>query len=525
MEQIESGWGRLARWCLAAGSAATLAGIALVAVWFGNRQEFGAWWLAVGLGLVAAAAGWSWAGRRLVAAWRALGLPKWALPAALFAVCFAVKAFFALHFETEQQTDFLVMLQAAQDINEGDLSFNQNAYWHWFAYQTPFAIYEALMLRLSGGSLLPLLLVGALAMAGTNLLVYLMARRVSGSAAAGLFAALAYLAYPGPYVQANVLSNYHASTFLLLWGAYLILTALSRGPGWRAWALAAGGGIVLQFGNLARPSGIVVCAALVAASALTPVIRRRRGRSWRPLGRSLALCALALALYALVAAGAGAGVKASGINPAGVANNLPEWKFVLGLVPQAQMGSTLTDIDAYGAAPNPQAPAIAEERLERAIRDLPQQWRAVLRQQTANMWALNDSARLAFWPELASAGLYGVPDRTTATWAYLMVSGERGLFLPIMALAAAGVMLVNRRRAWNRWAVFLACLVVAFVAAHLVIEVMPRYRYLVMPAVFALAAPAWEWLARPGRWGSRSDTATGANTRGSIKKVATNGAQ
>ncbi|MDR2565994.1 MAG: glycosyltransferase family 39 protein [Bifidobacteriaceae bacterium] len=518
--ETKLGW--LTRWLVAAGSFAVLAAIAAVAVLRGSRADFGLWWLGAGAACLAAAGLWRIAGRRALAVWRSWRLPKWVAPAAIFLMFFAVKAVFALRWKTQQRSDFLTMYQAAEAILRGDHSFTELAYWHFFAYQTPFAIYEAVMLKLFGGSIIPLLIVGALAMAGTNFLVYLFARRLTGSAVAGLFAGCLYLAYPGPYLEANVLTNDHLSAFLLILGAYLVLCGVGRitsrttrggspaagsasgGSGrglrkgrWAGWALVVLGGLVLELGNLARPAGIVVCVALAATSVVWPVMRRHAGQSWRPLGLSVAAALAALAVYALVGVGANLVVKASGINPEGSANNLPEWKFVLGLQPPE--GSDYGSIGAYAPTPNPEARKIARELLKQSLRRLPDSWPHVVDRQSSLLWARQDTSTFQFWPQYGPsyktvADYYAIPDKHLFTVAHYSVLLERGVFLPAVLLAAAGVFALNRDRRWSRLAVFLALFVSAYALVHLAIEVQPRYRYLAMPAIFALTGPAWSWL-------------------------------
>jgi hypothetical protein len=412
---------------------------------------------------------------------------------------FGVKAFFAFRFKTEQRSDFLVMYQAAQAIAGGRPPLEGWIYWDYFAYQTPFALYEALVLRVTGGSLIALLGVGAVAMAGTNLLVYLMARHLTGSAVAGLFCGFAYLAYPGPYLLANTLTNDHLSTFLLYLGVYLAVIALARLPSGRAWLLTGLAGIVLQLGNLSRPSGVVVCVALVVAAVLTPVTGQRRGLA-RRLGLSAIGCLLTLAVYATVGLAVDACVRGSGMNSNGIGNNLPEWKFVLGLTPPELLEQAKAEIEPYRHKDDPdQGRVSARAWLERDIRRLGESWQSVLRRQLEELWALNDSAWNAFWPELQSSSPYQLPDATRNTWAYVMVAGERGLFLPVVMLAVAGVARLRTGRVWSHLAAFLACLVVVYALVHLVIEVQPRYRYLVMPAIFALGAPAWASLPGAGK--------------------------
>jgi hypothetical protein len=499
--------GRLARWALALGTGSVLAGIGLVALLLGSGQVFWPWWVgsaAVGL---AAAGLWRLAGRNLAAAWRRLRARRLAPPPALalFAVFFLVKAVFALHWRIQQRSDFLTIFQAAQSINAGDYSFAEQPYWFFFAYQTPFAIYEAFMLKVFGGSTVPLLVVSAAAMAGTNLLVFGFARRITGSTAAGLFAGLAYLAYPGPYLEAAALTNDHLSAFLLLLGAYLVLRGAGRLPAAPGWGLVAAGGAIMQLGNLARPAGVIVCLSLTAALALTPLVGRQRGTGWRPFGWPIAAAAVALGVYAAVGGAAGVAVKASGINPQGVANHLPEWKFIWGLEPPE--GIDPTSLGMREPVPRPDARQAAQGLLDDAVARLPQTWAPVAKRQVSLLWAQQDTSTFQFWPQPDYQSVYAIPDKHSTTVAHYLVLIERGVFLPAVAVSGIGAVLLLSRRRWPSpprlpsLAVFLSLFVVAYACVHLVIEVQPRYRYLAMPAILALTGPAWQWLItrRPGR--------------------------
>jgi hypothetical protein len=259
--------------------------------------------------------------------------------------------------------------------------------------------------------------------------------------------------------------------------------------------LAVAGGLSLGLGNLARPAGLVVCLAVVAALVLVPLQGGKGTRTWRLEGLAALTAVVALAVYALTGAAASAAIKASGINPAGAANNLPEWKFVFGLQAGNQGSQDLIDIDAYGPTPKPDARAIARAAVNRDIRQLPGTWREVLKRQVTSMWVLNESGSYLYWPDLKGEYRYKVPDSRAYTIGHYLVLGERGLFLPIVLMAATGIVLLNRQRRWTYLATFLACFVAAYAVIHLAIEVQPRYRYLVMPAIFALAAPTWAWLS------------------------------
>ncbi|MDR0627922.1 MAG: hypothetical protein LBG11_11835 [Bifidobacteriaceae bacterium] len=179
---METRLGRLARWALTLGSFGALASITIATAVFTDRRVYGVWWVVCFGVLALALVAWRLCGVRALRRWRSLRTPKWILPVGLFAVFFSVKAVFASAWPAEQRSDFLDMYNAALAINAGDYSFADQAYWYFFAYQTPFAVYEAVVLRIFGGSLTALFILAALAMAGINLLVYLLARRMTGSA-------------------------------------------------------------------------------------------------------------------------------------------------------------------------------------------------------------------------------------------------------------------------------------------------------------------------------------------------------
>jgi hypothetical protein len=502
--------GRVVGWAVGLVACGVLVVVAAATAYWSPRRLFGGWWVAAALGLGLMMLAGRLFGGRARRRWRALKAPPWALPAALFAVFFAVKLGAALGLKTEQRSDFLVIYQAAQDIVAGDFSFNQTPYWDFFAYQTPFALFEAAVLRISGGSLIPLLVGGAAAMAGINLLVYLAGRRIAQSTLAGLGAAGAYLVFTDPYLYAPTLSSDHLSTFLGYLGAYMVLAAMWPPARWgsrsaaaprgeaqlrpptprRPAALALGGGLVLALANLARPLGLMVWVALVAAAIAAALIARRRGESLRrPAAAALALLA-AGGVYVGTIAVVDSAVRASGVNPAGVRSGLPEWKFVLGLAGPEGSAADLAAIGAYGEEMLPGAREKAEAALARNLRDLPANWKSIVERQLRALWVRHDDAIWAFNPQLADLPLTGIPKAQSDTLAYIMVASERGLFLPVVVLAGLGVARLTWRRRWGRAALFCVCFMVAYAAIHLAIEAQPRYRYPVMPAIFALTAPA-----------------------------------
>lgn len=71
-----------------------------------------------------------------------------------------------------------------------------------------------------------------------------------------------------------------------------------------------------------------------------------------------------------------------------------------------------------------------------------------------------------------------------------MSSLERGIFVLVAGLCVASCLVLVRRQRLPYAVTVLGLVVLVYFGAHLVIEVQARYRYCMMPALFALGAPA-----------------------------------
>ncbi|MDR1798624.1 MAG: hypothetical protein LBR19_01860, partial [Bifidobacteriaceae bacterium] len=395
----------VARWALVVGVLVALTEAALASARWGARHGLALWWL----GAVAALAVAGAAGRllwpHLAAWWQRWPLPRWSLPALVFVVAWGAALVPALTVDTAPFSDFADVYQGAQQVAAGNLDLEQLPYFSLWPYQSPFALYEGLVLWLSGGSKVPLLVIGATAMAGTNLLVFLLARRLAGSSAAGLACAFTFMAYPSQYLAASQLTNDHLATCLAYLGLYLALRLGWVAPGrrWRglAWALLAG--LVLALGNLMRPLGPVFLGAalvgLVYGGLRLAKVAGWRDARWRVLGlRAIAFTAC----YLAVGWAASGAIAAAGINYShGTASTLPEWKFLIALTGNYTAGFELLQ------GPDGRWLPDANEKAARAIRHQVKTlldngtWPGHLAAQADRLWGRPDSAELTYPAEAA----------------------------------------------------------------------------------------------------------------------------
>lgn len=256
----------------------------------------------------------------------------------LAAAAFAVRWVFVLLIPSEPVSDFQLMHYAACELARGNNILNDMPYFQRWAYQSGFVAWMALWIRLFGADVFFFQTINCLFGAGCAVLVCALARRFAspqGARAAGIL----YLIYPGSIVLAPVLTNQHLSELLLLVSVYV---ATGEGDRMKTRLLrGAAAGLLLALSDAIRPSAVVVMSAVLAVSALE-LLR------WKELGRRgllpVAAGALALAAACVLSREALSWlVRVTGLNCCGLVNNVPQWKFILGLNPENSGGYSRAD--------------------------------------------------------------------------------------------------------------------------------------------------------------------------------------
>lgn len=395
----------------------------------------------------------------------------------LFAARFALALIVILWLDSQPVQDFNTMYQAARQLARGDHGYLQDTYFFNWAYQSAFVAYEALVIKLFGESLLPLQLLNALWMAGTAVLVYRIAARAAGEKAAVAVGVL-YTLYPAPLFLAGVLTNQHLSVFLLYSGIYLLIGGKELN-----WKRGIGAGALIALGNAMRPIGIIPLLACV----IWLVLRAMTGRSWKTL---LSGAATAVS-YFLCGVVLSALIVGSGVNPNGLANNQPMWKFVVGLNQETNGQWNRADYEEFivPSATDPEGAdaAMGQEVAER-LSVGPGKLAGLALRKSAGMWAGYEDLYWGFGhldPDgQAVAGL------SWNSLQLLLANADKGIYLLAFALAFAGILRRLTRREQVGADLVPVLLLCGYYVVHLVVEVQVRYRYFLMPCVFILAAMA-----------------------------------
>lgn len=391
----------------------------------------------------------------------------------LFLIRFALALFFILWLDSQPVQDFATMYSAAGQLADGSHAYLDNIYFFNWAYQSAFMGYEALVIALFGHSLLPLQLLNAVFLGGINVLVYGIAKRFLPERAA-MTAGVLYAIYPAPLFLAGVLTNQHLSVFLLYSALYLLL-GKDLSP-----LRALGAGALMALGNAMRPIGVIV----MLAAALWLLIRAAHRADLR--------CALhglyVAASYFAVGAALSGLIVVSGINPEGLGNNQPMWKFVVGLNQDSNGCWNRADYDTYLSLPTQEGHQAMTDAVKERLSVGPVELAGLAWRKSAVMWASNEDLYWGFGhlDQEAPAIAPSVP----LSWnsMQLLLGGlDKGIYLLAFGLALTGLLLRLRKPEQCDRSLPLVLLLCGYYAVHLIVEVQSRYRYFLMPCVFLLA--------------------------------------
>lgn len=403
-------------------------------------------------------------------------LPTGTALAGLFLLRFAIALGVIFLVGGQPVQDFQTMYAAAQELARGEHGYLDQLYFFNWAYQTGFVAYEALVLTLFGPGQLPLQIMNALWMAGTGCLVYLLALEFLPRSAAQRIALL-YAVYPAPYFLAAVLTNQHLAVFLFYLAFYLLVRpSVPR-------LLAAGG--LLALGNAVRALAAVLLLAAVLWLLIGGLLNKERGRD------CLMRCAALAGTYFLVFALLSFGIKASGMNPEGLSNNQPMWKFVLGLCQESNGSWNRADYDAYLSLPTQEADAAMREAVKDRLSAGPVRLAGLAVRKSGVMWGADEYMYWGFGHLDPQAGLGPL---TINQWTQVLARGDKGVYILAFALALVGFWSWLRDGTRGGLPLLLTLVFCGYYAVHLIIEVQSRYRYFLMPAVFLAAGAGLMWL-------------------------------
>lgn len=399
----------------------------------------------------------------------------------VFIMAFLIKGVFAAMIDTPPISDFNTFYKYAILLTQGDKSFGQLFYFKTWAYQTGPVIYYSAIMKMFGTGLLPLKLVNCFFMAGSNMLVYLIARKVSNDFTAR-FVALLYLVYPAPYFLTPVLTNQHFAACMFLAGIYVLMLGsmnlILRG------ILA---GLLMSVGNAVRPLGLLIAAAVIIWSLIQAVSFRKTA--------TLVMTAVLLVVYLSGSFGLSAAVRRTEINPEGLRNNFPLWKFVIGFNQNSKGQFNYDDQNNIFLIEDfSKRNSAALETIKKRISIEPYKMISFIGTKVNLMWAEFDTMMWGFY-EKEDGKLKASKEIQRIEPIILRI--EKIFYFQVFILLLIGLVRSLLSQGIKSEILLVSVILLCFFSVHLLIEIQVRYRYFAVLLVFVLAAKGSEVLFAP----------------------------
>lgn len=381
----------------------------------------------------------------------------------LFLISFIVRLVFIIVFNFPQVYDFATLLDASHMFSNGDYSFNQWFHFHTWGYQTGFVIYQGFLLKLFHSEFL-LKLLNILYSSLLVLFVYKLSRRISDEKSARVVSIL-YMVFPFYLFLNTVLVNSHLATLLMYLG---ILFLIKKEKSFKDYVIA---GLLIALGNIIRPEGIIV--------VLTLLVYEFFLFDKSKLLNTLVRISSFLIIYFSIGFISSFLVIKSGVNPSGLENKDPLWKFILGFNYET-CGYYNDDDSKYQVDRETEINIIKE----RALGDLSRTGSLMLCK-IDHFWLESGLELETGSFNDKSMNVLGINIKFSDISNEAM-SFNKSVNTFILIMFLLGVV-VNRKKISNE-ALFLLIMTVITFFVFLFIEIQPRYMYFIHVSLFILAS-------------------------------------
>ena len=381
----------------------------------------------------------------------------------LFIISFVIRMVFILIFDFPQVYDFATLLDASNMFSRGDYSFNQWFHFHTWGYQTGFVIYQGVLLKFFHSEFL-LKVLNVLYSSLLVLFIYKLSKKISDEKSARVVSLL-YMIFPFYLFLNTVLVNSHLATLLMYVG---ILFLIKKEKRFKDYVFA---GILISLGNIIRPEGIIVVLSLLVYEFFL-------FDKDKVLNTFVRICSF-LIIYFSIGFLASNLVIRTGVNPSGLENKDPLWKFILGFNYDT-CGYYTNDDSKYQVDRETEINIIRE----RALGNLPRTGKLMLCK-IDRFWLLSGLELETGGFNDKNINVLGI-NVSFSDISHIAMDFNQSVHMFILVMFFIGIF-VSRKKISNE-ALFLLimCFITFFV--FLFIEIQPRYLYFIHVSLFIIAS-------------------------------------
>lgn len=364
-------------------------------------------------------------------------------------------------FNFPQTTDFKLIYECALKFVNHDFSWNSTPYFMMWPYQSGFVVYEGLLLKLVN-NIYFLKVLNIIYESLLVVLIYYFSRRFVKDESARV-AAILFMVYPYNIYLGTTLANHHIATILSYLGISFLLSRKKK-PYYFIIA-----GILIGLSNVLRPEGIIVI-----FSYLLYMILNLKKDNFKKQGLGFLILLVSYMGINMICSNL---IIMSGVNKDGLKNTNPLWKFVLGFNGDS-CGYYDSNDEVYLNDKDKELEVI-KERLN------PSNVGRLVLCKTDRMWLSNKiDVKDSSYDKVYYIGNIKIKFNDLANVVSLT---NHYIFLFVMVMMILGVFR-NRKDIINNESLFFLIMVVVAYFVFLLIEIQPRYLYLIHPSIFILSA-------------------------------------
>ena len=379
----------------------------------------------------------------------------------LLVVSFLIRLAAIVVFNFPQTTDFKLMYECALKFVNHDFSWNSTAYFMMWPYQSGFVVYEGLLLKLIN-NIYFLKVLNIIYESLLVVLIYYFSRRFVKDESARV-AAILFMIYPYNIYLGTTLANHHIATILSYLGIVFLLSRKKK----PYYFIVAG--ILIGLSNVLRPEGIII----IFSYLLFMIFNLKKDNFKKEVLGFLIL----LVSYGGINLICSNLIILSGVNKDGLKNTNPLWKFVLGF--NGDSCGYYDSNDEVYINDKEKELEIIKERLNPS-----NVGRLVLCKTNRMLLSNKIDVKDSSYDKAYYIGNIKIKFNDLANVVSLT---NHYIFLFVMVMMILGVFR-NRKDIINNESLFFLIMVVVAYFVFLLIEIQPRYLYLIHPSIFILSA-------------------------------------
>lgn len=387
----------------------------------------------------------------------------------LFILSLIIRVICVLVLNYEQVYDFKILLDASKTLASGDYSFNQWGHLKMWGYQTGFVMYQALILKIFNNITI-LKILNAIYSSLLVLIIYHFSKKITNEKTARVTSML-YMILPFPLFLNTVLTNQHLATLLMYLSVIFLLKENNK---IRNYIVSS---ILLALSNIIRPEAIIILVTLI----IYEICRIKKTK----VKETIKKLTIFMVIYLSINTIASQIVIKTGINPVGLTNQDPLWKFVLGF--NYETCGYYTHDDVYVQLDKEASLNLIKQR----ITEPPLKMVKLFACKIDNFWLQSNLIEEGQAFENKKINILGF-ELDFNKIQNLAMTYNNQIYISILLLTIIGIIILRKKETIKKGMFFIIMLQVCF-GVFLIIEIQPRYIYFIHIPIFVLSSYGIEY--------------------------------